>query len=123
MSSTTHSGPHVSPLSLYFKVFGALLFLTVCTVGVSYAGLPPTLSIIVAMLVASVKAFCVCWWFMHLSHDTKFNILFFLAAIWFIGVFFIFTMYDLTSRDRVMKDSSTWTYRSEKAAEVIPATK
>ena len=112
-----HSGPHVSPLSLYFKVFGSLLFLTVVTVGVSYAGLPPTLSIIVAMAVASFKAFLVCTWFMHLAHDKAFNILFFLSAFWFIAIFFTFTMFDLGSRDRIMKASDSFEYRNERAAE------
>ena len=118
-SHAEHSGPHVSPLSLYMKVYGTLLFLTIVTVGVSYLGLPSTLSIIVAMLVASVKAFFVCAWFMHLAHDTKFNKLFFAAAVWFIGVFFIFTIFDLSSRDRIMKDSSTFQLRSDRAEKVI----
>ena len=123
-SHADHHGPHISPLSLYMKVYGALLVLTVVTVGVSYLDrigihLPSTLSIIVAMIVASVKAFFVCYWFMHLSHDTPFNKLFFIAAIWFIGVFFIFTIFDLSSRDRIMKDSSTFQLRDQRAEQVI----
>jgi len=118
-SHAEHSGPHISPLSLYLKVYGGLLFLTIVTVGISYMGLPATLSIIVAMIVATIKAFCVCYWFMHLSHDTPFNKLFFIAAIWFIAVFFIFTIFDLSSRDRIMKDSSTFQLRSERAEKVI----
>ena len=118
-SHADHSGPHISPLSLYLKVYGALLVLTVVTIGVSYLGLPATASIIVAMFVATIKSFFVCYWFMHLSHDTKFNKLFFMAAIWFIGVFFIFTIFDLSSRDRIMKDSSTFQLRSDRAEKVI----
>ena len=122
MSSHDHAEHHVTPLKVYFGVYFALLFLTIVTVGVSYLGLPPSLSIIVAMAVASVKAFLVSAWFMHLAHDTKFNILFFLASLWFIGVFFIFTTGDLASRGRVMKAADTFEYRLDKASKA-PAVK
>ena len=115
----SHSEPHVSPLSVYYTVFGSLVVLTFVTVGVSHLGLPPTLSIIVAMSVALVKATLVGAWFMHLLHDTKFNVLIFLAAFWFIAVFFIFTGYDLMSRDRIMKSSDSFEYRKEKAEDVV----
>ena len=82
---------HVTPLSTYFTVFGSLIVLTFVTVGVSELGLPATLSIIVAMAVALVKATLVATWFMHLIHDTKLNIALFLASIWFMSIFFIFT--------------------------------
>jgi cytochrome c oxidase subunit 4 len=124
MSAHGHSEHHVAPLSLYYKVFSTLVFLTLVTVGVSYMGMPPTLSIIVAMIVATIKAFFVCTWFMHLAHDKKFNVLFFLSAFWFIGVFFCFTMFDLASRDRIMKASDSFHYRNERAADFeIPRTK
>jgi caa(3)-type oxidase subunit IV len=121
MSSHDHAEHHVTPLKVYFGVYFVLLFLTAVTVGVSYLGLPPALSIIVAMLVASVKAFFVSAWFMHLAHDTKFNVLFFLASLWFIGVFFIFTTSDLASRGRVMKQVDTFEYRLDKASKAAPA--
>ena len=115
----SHSGPHISPLSTYYSVFGALIVLTFVTVGVSHLGLPPVLSIVVAMAVATCKATLVCAWFMHLLHDTKFNILLFLAAFWFIGVFFIFTSFDLMSRDRVMKSSDSFEFRKQNVEEIV----
>jgi len=97
-----HGGEHhISPLSTYLIIYGALLVLTVVTVAISYMGLPPVQSITVAMLVAFVKASLVGAWFMHLKYDTRFNVFTFLAALWFMAIFFIFTMFDLTSRDRV----------------------
>jgi len=110
----SHSEPHVSPMALYLGVFGTLIVLTFVTVGVSYLGLPPALSIIVAMMVALVKASLVATWFMHLIHDTKLNILLFLASIWFMGVFFVFTSYDLMSRDRIMQSSNSFSFRQDK---------
>jgi cytochrome c oxidase subunit IV len=115
----SHSEPHISPLSTYYTVFAALIVLTFVTVGVSHLGLPSTLSIVVAVAVACVKATLVCAWFMHLLHDTKFNLLLFLAAFWFIGVFFIFTCFDLMSRDRVMKSSDSFEYRKDSVEDII----
>jgi cytochrome c oxidase subunit 4 len=120
MSSHDNAEHHVTPLKVYLGVYALLLVLTTVTVGVSYLGLPPTLSIMVAMMVASVKAFFVAAWFMHLAHDTKFNILFFIASLWFIGVFFFFTTSDLASRGRVMKYSDTFEYRIDKASKAAP---
>ena len=115
----SHSEPHVTPLSVYYAVFGSLIVLTFVTVGVSHLGLPPTLSIIVAMAVASLKATLVGTWFMHLIHDTKFNILLFLASFWFIAVFFIFTFFDLSSRDRIMKSSGSFEFRKDKVEDIV----
>ena len=115
MSAHDHAEHHITPLRVYIGVYCTLLFLTIVTVGVSYLGLPATLSIIVAMLVASVKAFFVAAWFMHLAHDTKFNVLFFISSLFFIGAFFVFTINDLASRDRIMKVQDSFYLRAEKA--------
>jgi cytochrome c oxidase subunit 4 len=115
----SHSEPHVTPLSVYYGVFGTLIVLTFVTVGVSYLGLPSTLSVIVAMGVASVKAFFVANWFMHLNHDSKFNVYLFLISLWFIGVFFIFTTFDLASRDSIMKHSGTFEARKANVEKII----
>jgi cytochrome c oxidase subunit 4 len=96
-----HGEHHITPLPVYFAVYGALLVLTVVTVGVSYLGLPPLQSISVAMAVALVKASLVGAWFMHLKYDAKFNVFTFLAALWFMASFFVFTFFDLASRDMV----------------------
>lgn len=112
---------HVSPLSTYYKVFGALLVLTGVTVAVSFAGLPSTLSIIVAMIVAAIKASLVGAWFMHLKYDTKMNVLVFLSAIWFVGLFFIFTLFDLGSRGSILEIEDNFVYRMDVAMAQTPA--
>lgn len=105
MASDAHAhgdhSHHVTPLKTYYMVFGGLVCLTVLTFAVSFAGLPPALSVIAAVAVATVKALLVCTWFMHLIHDTKFNVFVFSSAIWFAMIFWIFTMADITSRGRV----------------------
>jgi len=108
---------HVTPISTYLIVFGALLVLTVVTVGVSHLGLPPKLSLFVAMSVASVKATLVVLWFMHLKYDTSFNKFIFVATFWFGGSFFLFTFIDLTSRGDILKIADTLELREDIAAE------
>jgi cytochrome c oxidase subunit 4 len=96
-----HGGHHISPLSTYFLIYGALLVLTVVTVLVSYAELPPAQSVPAAIAVATVKAGLVAGWFMHLKYDARFNVFVFLGALWFMAAFFVFTFFDLASRDMV----------------------
>lgn len=98
-ASADESAPHVTPLPVYFAVFGALLVLTVITVGVSLLGLPPTESFIVAMLVAIVKASVVALWFMHLISEKRFYSFILLSTVFFMGLFFVLTLVDLSSRD------------------------
>lgn len=102
--SSSHSshghdeGEHISSMSTYLTIFGALLVLTVVTFAVSYAELPGSWSIIAAIGVASVKAFLVAGWFMHLKYDSRFNVLVFASGFWFMLVFFGFTLTDLSTR-------------------------
>jgi cytochrome c oxidase subunit 4 len=109
-SSHAHSGhaasgghdhdeePHVTPLKVYFAVFAALLVLTVVTVGVSLLGLPPVPSLIVAILVALVKASIVSLWFMHLISEERFYGFILVSTVFFMSLFFVLTLVDLSGR-------------------------
>jgi cytochrome c oxidase subunit 4 len=55
----------------YVIVFGALLALTVATVGVSYMHLPARAAIAVALLIATIKAGLVAVFFMHLRSERR----------------------------------------------------
>lgn len=112
-STAAHAGghgdePHVLPLSTYFAVFGALLVLTVLTVVVSVIGLPQPTAIIVAMVVAIIKASLVVLWFMHLKFDDRFYSLIFVISIFFLILFFAFTSLDLLSRGQVNPEESSF---------------
>jgi caa(3)-type oxidase subunit IV len=98
---------HISPKSLYWKVFGALMVLTVVTVGVSYVGLGPA-SLTVAMAVAVVKATLVCMYFMHLKYDERYHVFVFLSTLIFVGIFFMFTLFDLNSRAKLSEEQGTF---------------
>ena len=58
-------------LRVYVMVFVALAVLTVVTVAISYLQLPTALAIMVAMVVATVKASLVAGYFMHLLSEEK----------------------------------------------------
>ena len=53
----------------YLAVFGALLLLTLATVGVSYVELPTGPSVLVALAIAAAKASLVALFFMHLKGE------------------------------------------------------
>lgn len=117
--STGHAGQdpnahhdHVSPVSMYMKVFGALLVLTVVTVGVSYADLGPA-SIYVAMFVALIKASLVCAFFMHLKWDEKLNVMVFLSSLVFMSIFFLLTAADLGYRGVVIPEQDNFVLTDE----------
>jgi cytochrome c oxidase subunit 4 len=108
-----HSGPHITPMPVYIGIYLTLLVLTVVTVGVSYLGLPSTPSLIVAMSVASLKAFLVATFFMHLAYDERFNIFIFVASFWFAASFFTFTFLDLSSRGAILKSQDNFEMRQD----------
>jgi cytochrome c oxidase subunit 4 len=53
----------------YLLVFGALLVLTMVTVGVSYLDLPEVETVVVALAIATFKASLVAMFFMHLKGE------------------------------------------------------
>ena len=53
----------------YMVVFGALLVLTIATVGVSYLRLPETPAVVIGISIALVKAGLVAMYFMHLKGE------------------------------------------------------
>ncbi len=69
-----HSSPvseiqHPVEVKGYLAVFGALLVLTLATVGVSYIDLPATPTVLVALAIAAAKASLVAMFFMHLKGE------------------------------------------------------
>ncbi|NOY27198.1 MAG: cytochrome oxidase subunit IV [Oligoflexia bacterium] len=105
---------HVEPIGIYLTVFGMLIVLTMLTFAVSYAELPGNWSLVAAMTVATIKAMLVGAWFMHLKHDTRFNLMVFLSAFWFMAVFFGFTMTDLTTRGALFEIRDNHALQAEK---------
>ena len=73
----------------YMMVFGALMVLTIITVGVSYVHLPVAAAVTVALIVATIKGSMVAMFFMHLVHERK-------VIYWVLMltvIFFVFLMF------------------------------
>lgn len=91
---------HIAPTRFYIGIFAALIVLTFITVKVSYYDFGAA-NIVIAMLVATMKATLVATFFMHLRHDKLFNTLAFIASFLFLGVFILLTYDDLGKRGQV----------------------
>ena len=89
---------HPASTKLLFVVFGSLIALTILTVVTSavwpYSNLPPDLAFPVAMIIATIKAFLVCAFFMHMWWDKKFNVVVFLSSTLFVVLFVGLTLLD-----------------------------
>jgi cytochrome c oxidase subunit 4 len=96
---------HVSSVPFYVAVFLGLLVLTGLTVGQSYVDLGK-LNLITVILIATAKASLVVTFFMHLKWDNKFNALVFISTIFFIGVFFAYTLNDTDRRGDLDPDQN-----------------
>lgn len=89
-----HGIAHVMPANVLLAVGGALLFLTAVTVWVTYADLGRSGNLIVAMVIATIKAGLVCAYFMHLRWDKPFNTLVFVSSVLFVGLFITIALMD-----------------------------
>ena len=88
---------HVIPIGTYAIILGILFIGTVITVGVAQIDLGK-INMLIAMAVASVKAFFVLAYFMHLKYDNQLNRVIFLSAFAFLALLFAFTMVDIATR-------------------------
>ncbi len=96
-SHTAHDHDAHAPRT-YLLTLSALLALTAITVGVSYIDFGSG-NIVVAVMVATVKAILVGLIFMHLLHDKKINAVIFVAAFLFLSLLFLFSFLDQDSRN------------------------
>jgi cytochrome c oxidase subunit IV len=91
---------HVSPLKLYFGVFGALMVLTVVTVAVAYIDLG-AVNTAVALGIASFKATLVILYFMHVKYASQLTKLIVVSGLFFLAILLTLTMSDYVSREWV----------------------
>lgn len=77
---------HIVPLRVYQGVFVALLVLTVITVLVAKFVDLGVMNIVIAMLIASVKAMLVALFFMHLKFESKITWLYAAFPLILLGI-------------------------------------
>jgi cytochrome c oxidase subunit 4 len=92
-----HGGPKV-----YALVLGGLLVLTAVTVFASTIHFGSGMAnVIIAMLIASIKASLVALFFMHLRWDKPMNAVIFCSSLFFLGLFLIGCYTDTAARPPV----------------------
>ena len=88
---------HVSPKSVYYAIFAALMVLTIITVYVATINLGH-LNFPVALGIAITKATLVILFFMHAKYTSKLTKLFVGTAFFFLFILLALTMTDFLSR-------------------------
>jgi cytochrome c oxidase subunit 4 len=88
---------HVSPKSVYYAIFGALMVLTAVTVGVAFIPLGVA-NFPVAITIAVTKATLVILFFMHVKYSSKLTKGVVGMAFFFLGILLFLTMTDYLSR-------------------------
>ena len=103
MSTPSHieeHSHHVDHAKLYIAVLMALLCLTVVTVGASYIDLGPA-NIVVAIVIATIKASLVGLFFMHLAFDKPINAMVLVAGFMFLSLLLSFCLLDIDNRSHI----------------------
>ena len=88
---------HVSPKSIYFVIFSALMVFTAITVGVAFVNLGP-FNFPVAIAIALTKATLVILFFMHVKYSSRMTKLIIGTGLFFLFVLFTLTLTDYISR-------------------------
>ena len=88
---------HVSPKSTYYAIFGALMVLTLVTIGVAFIHLG-SLNFPVALAIAITKATLVVLFFMHVKYSSRLTKMIISMAFFFLLIMFTLTMTDYLSR-------------------------
>jgi cytochrome c oxidase subunit 4 len=89
-----HGLAHTMPVWMLLAVLGALMGLTILTVSVTNFDLGSQGNLVVAMVIATIKAGLVVTFFMHLLWDKKFHLILFLTAVLFVVLFLSMSITD-----------------------------
>ena len=88
---------HITPVTLYYKIFGLLMVLTVVTVLISRIDLG-FMNIVMAVTIATIKATVVALFFMHLKYSAKVTWVAAAAGVIWLCVMLALTLADVLSR-------------------------
>ena len=88
---------HVSPKSVYYSIFGALMVLTAVTVFAAYVNLG-NFNAPVALGIATFKATLVVLFFMHVKYSSRLTKLIVLTSLFFLLILVGETMMDYATR-------------------------
>ncbi len=94
-------GHHIISYKSCLRVWGSLLLLTVITVATAKIDLG-FLNFSIAMLIATVKALVVVFFFMGLKYDSNENRAIFFSSFIFLFIFVFLTFSDLLFRPKIV---------------------
>src|SRR5438067_706577 len=100
MADNKHGGHHLVPLWVFYKTLGALVILTIITVGASYMDFGKA-NIVVSLGIATTKAALVMMFFMGLKYDTILNRAIILSSFAALILFIWLSASDLWTRPDV----------------------
>jgi cytochrome c oxidase subunit 4 len=89
---------HVSPISLYLTIFGALMVLTGVTVGAAFVHLG-AFNFTVAIAIACFKASLVVWYFMHVKWQSSMTKLTLATGLFTLAILLGMSLIDYVSRN------------------------
>ena len=97
MQETTESVGHIVPAKLYVTIWAILMAMTITTVLVSRVEIGP-FNVVVALVIATIKATLVVLFFMHLRYSPKLTMATVVAAMFFLFLLLGLTMTDYLTR-------------------------
>jgi cytochrome c oxidase subunit 4 len=89
-----HGFGHVATPKVLLGTWAILMILTVVTVLAIRVDLGANWNLVLAMVIATVKATLVCLYFMHLRYDRLFHTVVFISAILLATLFVTFSLMD-----------------------------
>jgi cytochrome c oxidase subunit 4 len=94
---------HIIEPYVYYRVFGVLMVLFVLTVLVAFFDLSehlnwPAANLVVALVIAVLKATVIVLYFMHVKYSSRLTQMFAIAALVWLSLLFIFSFADYFTR-------------------------
>jgi cytochrome c oxidase subunit 4 len=93
-----HSATQHVSLATYLVVFAALMVLLIITVAVAFFVHAGDLNLIIALVIATIKAALVVLYFMHVKYASRLTKIFVCAAFLWLAILFALTFADYLSR-------------------------
>lgn len=94
-----HSATQHVSLATYLIVFAALMVLLIVTVAVAFVVHAGDLNLIIALVIATIKAALVVLFFMHVKYASRLTKIFVSAAFLWLAILFALIFADYLTRD------------------------
>jgi cytochrome c oxidase subunit 4 len=97
----------------YYAIFATLVVLTIVTVGVAFINIHnEAIKVLVALAIASVKALCVAFFFMHLKFEGKLIYMIFIVPLLLCVLLTVALIPDVLMTDPASNSSSLHLFNS-----------